>query len=238
MAESQQKPIQSDLTKKRIVLFLVLVGIVVLLYIFVLRDWLTFQHWNQSKEIIRAYAYAHYPVSALLFMAAYILLACFSLPGLPLLTMAAAFVFGTMEALLYVMVSATFGALGALLITRYFIGQWVQQKYAGKLRGLNRKIEGDGLYYLLTLRLIPAFPFTWINLACGLTTINWFHFTWVTAVGILPGTFVMAFTGSQLGEISRPQDLLSPSLWLALTLLGLLALLPLLFKKYFKRNEE
>lgn len=235
MAESQQKHIQSDLTKKRIVLFLALVGMVVLVYIFFLRDWLTFQRWNESKEIIRTYAAAHFPVSALLFMAVYILLACFSLPGLPLLTLAAAFVFGTTEALLYVMVSATIGALGALLITRYFIGQWVQQKYAGKLQGLNRKIHRDGPYYLLTLRLVPAFPFTWINLACGLTTINWFQFTWITALGILPGTFVVAFTGGQLGEISRPRDLLSPSLWLALTLLGLLALLPLIFKKYFKK---
>jgi uncharacterized membrane protein YdjX (TVP38/TMEM64 family) len=89
----------------------------------------------------------------------------------------------------------------------------------------------------MTLRLIPAFPFFLVNLVSGLTRINVGTYIVATAIGTLPGSFVYAFAGRQLGTINSLKEIASPPVLLAFTLLGLLALLPILYRKMKKGTE-
>ena len=73
-------------------------------------------------------------------------------------------------------------------------------------------LELDGAFYLLTLRLIPAFPFFLINLAMGLTAMRLAIFYLVSQVGMLPGTLVYVNAGTQLAAIRSVSDILSPGL--------------------------
>ena len=150
--------------------------------------------------------------------------------------MAGAFVFGIWPAVVYVNISATVGAVMAFLLARYLLGDWVQNRFKDKLTGFNRQVEKNGVYYLLTLRLMPLFPFTWINLFCGLTTIRLVTFLWTTCLGILPGTVVFVYAGSQLGQINSPGELLSPGVLLAFFLLGIFALFPVIVKRLKKEG--
>jgi pyruvate/2-oxoglutarate dehydrogenase complex dihydrolipoamide dehydrogenase (E3) component len=83
----------------------------------------------------------------------------------------------------------------------------------------------DGTFYLLTLRLVPVFPFWLINLLSGLTPISALRFYVVSQLGMLPGTLVYVNAGTQLAAIQRPGDVFSPALLGSFVLLGLFPLL-------------
>jgi uncharacterized membrane protein YdjX (TVP38/TMEM64 family) len=53
-----------------------------------------------------------------------------------------------------------------------------------------------------------------------------------TALGIIPGSFVYTFAGRQLGTINALSELASPRLILAFSLLGLLILVPIFYRKF------
>jgi uncharacterized membrane protein YdjX (TVP38/TMEM64 family) len=152
------------------------------------------------------------------------------------LTMAGSFMFGVFGAVVYVNIGATIGAVIAFSLSRYLVGDWVQTRYKNKLKMFNQQVEQNGVYYLLTLRLMPLFPFTWINLFSGLTKMRLFTFLWTTSLGILPGTVVNAYAGSQLGRINSPEELFSSRVLIAFFLLGLFALLPVIVKRLRKKR--
>ncbi len=105
-------------------------------------------------------------------------------------------------------------------------------------KSLNEELEKNGKSYLLTLRLIPIFPFFLVNLMSGLSTIALTTFVWTTAIGIIPGSFVYAYAGSQLSSIQTTEDIVSPSILLALVMLGILSLIPTVYGKVQQRKGE
>ena len=69
------------------------------------------------------------------------------------------------------------------------------------------------------LRLVPAFPFFLINLAMGLTSLPTRTYYWVSQIGMLPGTLLYVYAGTQLGRFEVTWQLV-----LALVLLGIFPL--------------
>ena len=59
-----------------------------------------------------------------------------------------------------------------------------------------------------------------------------------TALGIIPGSFVYAYAGRQLGTINSLKEIASPHVILAFTLLGLLALVPILYRRFADKPAE
>jgi uncharacterized membrane protein YdjX (TVP38/TMEM64 family) len=57
-----------------------------------------------------------------------------------------------------------------------------------------------------------------------------------TALGIIPGSFVYAYAGRQLGTINSLKEIASPNVIIAFVLLGLLALVPTLYKKLSRKK--
>jgi uncharacterized membrane protein YdjX (TVP38/TMEM64 family) len=168
----------------------------------------------------------------------YIAAVALNVPGAAILTMAGGFLFGTALTVLYANVGATTGAVLAFLLARYLLGEWVQSRYRTQLAGFNSEIERNGSKYLLTLRLIPVFPFFLINFLSGLTTIPLRTFAWTTSLGIIPAAAVFGFAGQQIGTISSAGEILSPKVIIAFTLLALLALIPaLISRKRGNRHE-
>src|SRR5207253_9717378 len=84
--------------------------------------------------------------------------------------------------------------------------------------------------YLMTLRLIPLVPFFVVNLVSGLTRMSIGTYIAATALGIIPGSFVYAYAGRQLGTINSLKDIASAGVIGALDVLGLLALVAHLHK--------
>ena len=159
------------------------------------------------------------------FFLLYVASTALSLPGAVILTLAAGAVFGLWLGTLIVSFASAIGASLAFLSSRFVLRDWVKARFGKRIAAIDRGIAKEGALYLLTLRLIPAFPFFLINLAMGLTTMRLVTFYVVSQIGMLPGTLVFVNAGTQLAAIESTSDILSPALIGSFVLLGLFPLI-------------
>lgn len=220
---------------KQIILLILFITVIVLIGFSSISDFLTFESVKKNRDVLLAFAGENYLFSVLLYIAAYVLVVAFSIPGAVVLTLVGGFLFGTLLTVLYVNVGATMGAALAFLIARYLIGDRLQNKYEVQLAKFNKEIAKNGVRYLLTLRFIPVFPFFLINFLSGLTSIPLTTFIWTTSLGILPGTAVYAYAGQQLGAITTMSEILSTRVLVVFLLLGLFAIFPILLDHVKKK---
>lgn len=209
-------------------LLLLLVGAGLALYFGGLGDYLNLQKLQSLLGDARAYAAAHPWAAILGFAAIYVGATALSIPGATLLTLFAGALFGLRTGSVVVAISATLGATLAMLSARYLFRDAVRAKFGERLKTIDAGIEREGGFYLFALRLAPVFPFFVINLAMGLTGIRTLTYTWVSLIGMLPGTIVYVNAGRELGRLQSVGDILSLPLAIAFTAL---ALLPLVARK-------
>jgi len=227
---------RGSLSSGKIVLALLLaVGIGAFFY-FDLGQYLSLEAITQNRDDLLAYTESNYGFAVALFVLIYIVQTAFSLPGGAILTLAGGFLFGSLLGTIYVNIGATSGATLAFLAARYLLRDWVEHKFGNRLEPIQAGFAKNAFSYLMTLRLIPAFPFFLVNLVSGLTRVNLGTYVIATAVGIIPGSFVFAYAGRQLGTINSLGEIASPPVLLAFTLLGLLALLPTIYRKFFGKK--
>ncbi|MCP5264504.1 MAG: FAD-dependent oxidoreductase [Burkholderiaceae bacterium] len=157
------------------------------------------------------------------FFLVYVLVAATSLPGAAVMTLLAGAVFGFWWGLLIVSFASTIGATLAFLASRFLLRDSIQGRFGARLASINRGVEKEGWVYLLTLRLIPIFPFWLVNLLMGVTPIPTRVFYVVSQLGMLAGTAIYVNFGTQLASIESLRGLLSPGVVISLVLLGLAA---------------
>lgn len=167
----------------------------------------------------------------------YAALTALSVPGATILTLAAGAVFGLGWGTLLVSFASTVGACGAFLGARYLLRSSVQARFGHRLEAINRGIRADGPSYLLSLRLVPLFPFFAVNLLMALTPIRLRDFYLYSQLGMLPATLVFVNAGTQLGRIEKLNDVLSPAVLVSLAVLGLFPLLIKLITSTLKRRR-
>ena len=213
---------------KRWWLLLALLGLAGLYFALDLGQYLNLGAIKQRQAALEAWRADQPLVAALLFFAAYVAVTALSLPGATVMTLAAGAIFGLGWGLLIVSFASSIGATLAFLAARWLLGDWVQTRFAARLKTLNEGIEREGGFYLFTLRLVPVFPFFLINLAMGLTQIRPLTFYAVSQIGMLAGTVVYVNAGTQLAGIHSLSGVVSPALVGSLALLGLF---PLIAKK-------
>lgn len=157
-----------------------------------------------------------------LYVGAYALLAALSVPGAAVLTLAGGAVFGFWRGLGLALFGATAGAWVAFLVARHLLRAPLRARFAQGLGVVDAGIARDGPAYLLTLRLVPVFPFWLVNLLMALTSMRGRDFVACSLLGMLPGTAVYVAAGRQLGALRQMSDVLSPGLLLALAALAAL----------------
>jgi uncharacterized membrane protein YdjX (TVP38/TMEM64 family) len=209
----------------RVILLLLVLALVGMYFLFDLGRYLDLGFLKDVHGSAVALVREHPFVATLVFFAAYVFVTALSLPGAAVMTLAGGAVFGLGWGLVIVSFASTMGATLAMLISRRLLGDMVQRKFARQLASVNGGLERDGGFYLFSIRMVPLFPFFVVNLVMGLTPIATRTFYWVSQVGMLPGTFVYVFAGTQLATVEGVGDVLSPGLIVALSLLGLFPLL-------------
>jgi len=216
----------------KIVVALVIAGAIGVFFYFDLARFLSLDALKQNRDHLLAFTEANFATSVALFILTYIAVTGLSLPGAVILTLAGGFLFGSVLGTLFVNLGATTGATLAFLAARYMLRDWVEQKFGKWLKPLQQGFAKNAFSYLMTLRLIPLFPFFVVNLVSGLTRMNVSSYVAATALGIIPGSFVYAYAGRQLGTINSLKEIASPNVIAAFVLLGLLALAPTIYKKF------
>ncbi len=191
-----------------------------------------------SKEtVLRDYQIQNPSIVFGLSFLIYVIATGLSLPGAAVLTLFLGWFLGFGKGLLMVSFASTAGATMAFLLSRFLLRDLIQSKFGDRLNRFNEALEKEGAFYLFTLRLIPAVPFFVINLVMGLTPIPARTFWWVSQVGMLPGTAVFVYAGSQFPSLSELAEkgasgILTPQLILAFVLLGIF---PIVVRKIMAR---
>ena len=208
-----------------LVVLLALLGLWLAYWYWDLGQWLTLEQLKASRDALIS-LYADQPVkTALTFFGVYVLAAALSFPGASILTLAAGAMFGWAMGLLLVSFASSLGALLAFWVSRYLLRDVIEKRFGKLLQPINEGLAKDGTFYLLTLRLVPLFPFWLINLLMGLTTLGARRFYIVSQIGMLVGTAVYVNAGTQLAAIDTAADVLSPGLIASLVLLGVFPLM-------------
>lgn len=224
------------MNSKKIVLILCGLTAIAIFFWLDLGRFLTLESLKSNRQTLLDFHARHQVAMVAAFMAVYIIQTGLALPGATILSLAAGAIFGPVMGTTYAVISASIGATLAFLFTRYLLRDMVLKRFGSKLEGMNRELDERGLNYLLFLRLVPLFPFFLINLASGLTRLPLRTFILGTFFGIMPGTFVYTNAGASLASISSASDIASPRVLGSFALLGLFALIPVLYNKLKGRN--
>ena len=166
------------------------------------------------------------PWGALAFVPLYALWVTLLLPGV-WASMLAGALYGTAWGSVVVFVGACLGAEAAFLLGRHWLRDWARARLSAlpKLQAMEQAVSREGLKLVLLTRLSPAFPFSLLNLAFGLSEVSLRDYS-VGLIGILPGTILFCSLGALAGDVARFGDVLAnradAGTW-ALRVIGLLA---------------
>jgi uncharacterized membrane protein YdjX (TVP38/TMEM64 family) len=200
-----------------------LLAIAVAVSVFFLSGWykqFTFEAVKEQRDWLKEQVEKHRLFAAVSYFGLYVTVASLSLPFSTPVSLVGGFLFELWLGVLLVSFASTAGSTLAFLGSRYLFRDFVQRRFGAWLARVNRGLEEDGLYYLLTLRLVPFVPFFIVNVVMGLTRMPARRFWWVSQLGMLPATCIYVNAGKQLGSIESPRDILSLRLLLSLALLG------------------
>ncbi len=113
--------------------------------------------------------------------------------------------FGFWPAVLMGDLALTVAATISFLVARYLLRDQVNAKFKFRIEKLNQGLEQDGVFYLLMMRLAHV-PFTFVNYGTATTSVPLRTFVWTTMVGLLPGTMVFVFVGTQIPTLAAIVD--------------------------------
>ncbi len=209
-----------------------LIGLAAILYVTLdVGQYLNLQALKHQQAAIETYRLDNPFLTAAAYFALYVLSTALSLPGAAVMTLAGGAVFGLGWGTFLVSFASSIGATLAFLAARFLLRDSAAKHFGKRLRVIDDGIRREGAFYLLTLRLVPIFPFFLVNILFGLTTIRTRSFYWVSQLGMLAGTIVYVNAGTQLAHIESLSGVMSPSLLGSFALLGIF---PLLAKRLVK----
>lgn len=223
---------------KKILLFSIFLMIIGTLKWFHIYDCCNVKYIHDNLHTLQIMVYEHYYFSVISYMALYIIASACAIPGSSFFLIAGGVFFGLIPGLLFANISATIGATILFLLSRYFFGSWVHNKYPVQSQKFNKEIARQGHAYLLLVRLIAIFPFFLVNLLSGLTILPLHTFMWTTSLGMVPMAFAYILVGHQLAKSNSLDMLFSMPLLLAFGLFGLLRVIIVPYVYYFVKKRK
>lgn len=235
--EQQASTTTKKLGWSRLVPLALLLIAIGLAFYFRLDQYLSFETLKQNRQALLAWTNQHYLITVLSFMAIYIVAVALSLPGAVFLTLASGFLFGIVLGTVYTVVSATIGATAVFFVVRFSLGEWLEQKANAWAQKMQKGFQNNAFQYLISLRLVPIFPFWVVNIVPAVFNVRTPVFMLSTFLGIMPGSFVYVLLGNGLGHIfDKGQTpnlgiIVEPQILAPLIGLAILALIPTIYKQ-------
>jgi uncharacterized membrane protein YdjX (TVP38/TMEM64 family) len=222
---------------RQILILVAFVAIAAAFHFLDLGKYLTLESLKANRTLLTDLRVAQPVLFAAVFVLVYIVQTAFFLPGAGILSLAAGAIFGVLQGTLFVVSGATVGAILAFFVSRTLLRDWVVKKFGGRMEGIDRGLRESGFSYLLFLRLVPAFPFFLVNLACGVTGLPLRTYALGTLFGVIPASLVFVNAGASLAAIESVRQVATPRVLGSFALLGLFALLPTIINAVKKRRE-
>lgn len=222
---------------------MVLALLIATAYAFGLQKHLTLDALRDNRATLCNFISKNLALAALAFVAIYIGVVALSLPAASLMTLSGGLLFGVPLGVLLSVTGATLGSAVLFVIARSAVGDALRGNAGPFLARMSDGFAADSFNYLLSLRLIPVFPFWVVNLAAALLGMKLRPFVLATMIGILPGVAISTVFGAGLGDVfdkgsaATLTSVLSPTLLAALFALAVLSLTPVALKAWRARTK-
>ena len=213
----------------------------------------------ENRDGLRQWVDGHLVLALAGFMLTYVAVVALSIPGASILSIAGGFLFGWPVSAPVTVIAAVTGAAAVFQIVKTSFGAALAERAGPLVQKLAQGFAENAFSLLLFLRLTPVFPFWAVNAVAGLSRMPMRTFIAATAIGIIPASFAFALVGAGLdrvidAEFARyraclagdaaagcrfsvdPASLLTPELWLGLTGLGVVALIPVTIRLWRGRT--
>ena len=214
---------------KRMLPILVILAVAILGLVF-LRDHLSFEALAANREVLESYRDNNYLITAVGFIAAYVVIVAFSLPGATIATLTGGFLFGLYPGVFFNIIGA---GLGDRMAAR-------MDASTGRLNKLKQELDGAQWSILFVMRLVPAVPFFVANLLPALVGVPLYRFVVSTFFGIIPGAIVLTSVGAGLGSVFASGEtpdlgiIFEPRILFPILGLAALSLLPIVIRRFRK----
>ncbi|MCZ6510324.1 MAG: TVP38/TMEM64 family protein, partial [Alphaproteobacteria bacterium] len=195
------------------------------------------QTLHDNRMDLMAFVHDYGVLAVVVFLGVYTASTALAIPGALVLTIAGGFLFGTLWGTVWVVIGATAGASLLFLVARTALGEALRARAGPMLKKIEAGFGANAFSYLLSLRLLPIFPFFIVNVVPAFVGVPLRTFVLATVLGIIPGSFVFASVGAGLGSafemVMEPTlaSAITPEIIIALVSLAILALLPIVWKK-------
>jgi uncharacterized membrane protein YdjX (TVP38/TMEM64 family) len=213
----------------------------------------------ENRDALRQWVNTHLVLALAAFMLLYFAVVALSIPGAGIMSIAGGFLFGWALSAPASVAAAVAGAAAVFQIVKTSFGAALAERAGPLVQRLSQGFAENAFSLLLFLRLTPVFPFWAVNAVAGLCRIPLRTFIAATALGIIPGSAAFALVGAGLDKVIDQQlaihraclaeqgpesctfaidaaSLLTTELWLGLTALGLVALIPLAYRYWKGRH--
>jgi uncharacterized membrane protein YdjX (TVP38/TMEM64 family) len=208
-------------TRRRILVLVAFTATVIALWVLAGR-YLPLERIAEQEQALRRWIEGRPVIAFTIGFAIYTLVSLF--PGTSGKSVACGWLFGFWQGMAMVTFSLTLAALVGFSIARYALRDALHRRFGTALDRVDRGLERDGAFYLLTLRMLHT-PYTLVNYASGACRVGTWTFAWTTWVGLIPGSLAFVGVGAGLPTLDEllekgPLGLLSPPLLVALALMG------------------
>lgn len=211
---------------------------------FQLYTYLSFESLKEHRQFLSHWTQEHFILASIIFMVVYIIAVAISIPGAIFLTLTGGFLFGLFYGTIYVVISATIGSIIIFLAMKTALRQYLEKLTGRFIKQMEHGFKENAFSYLMVLRLVPLFPFWVVNIVPALLGVSLRTFALTTFLGIIPGSFVYVWVGAGLSYIFESQQtpnlkiIFMPQILLPLLALAVLSIIPLLYKKIFRKNND
>ena len=213
--------------RKPVLLIFILICTFLISYIY-LQEIFNLDKLKENINFLKIWVDKEFYLIRISFFILYILFSGLSFPLVPtILTIAAGAMFGVIEGVIIVSFASTIGACVCFLLSRYLLKEFINEKFQKTKVIIDNKFSVNGIYYLLSLRLIPTISFALINLIMGVLPVSLFRFYYISQLGMLPATVIYVNAGSEISRVNNINDVMSFTLIMSFILV---ATLPLLIK--------
>ncbi len=183
---------------------------------------LSFHRLVADKDALIAWADAHTVLAPAAWVAAYLVLGLFGLPGSTVLNVSAGVLFDFRRGLLLVVFASTLASSLAFLSFRYLFRDFFEARLRRRFPTMIEGLEREGVYFVFALRLLPVVPYSAANFLLAISPLRFWPCLFVSLLALLPRYLLYVYAGTHLGDIESPSDLWSPTLIGALALMAVM----------------
>lgn len=207
-------------------------------------DQFTLEGLRAHEASLRQTVAEHKAVAVAAYILIYGLVTGACLPVALIMTLSGGLLFGPWLGGAATVVGATLGALITYLAVRFAAAAWVRRRYDRSQGALRKVIDGfdrNVFAYILTLRLVPLFPFALVNVAAGLARAPVRAFIVATLMGAIPTSLIYTYLGAGLGKVFSGEAplnaglVLEPQVLIPLMGLAFLSLAPVVISHRRRR---